>query len=125
CQIQGCGRAFPKLPMLQSHMATHSGSVPTASQVVHSPSDGGGSGKTKPFKCEICPQTFSRSHDLKRHNYIHTQEKPYVCLRCGKGFSRRDALRRHERSVNEGKKVHCVVPVGGVPNPTDGDEEDE
>jgi uncharacterized Zn-finger protein len=40
--------------------------------------------------------------------YIHTQEKPYTCARCHRGFSRRDALKRHERSLMEGKKVHCV-----------------
>ncbi|KAI8848222.1 hypothetical protein BC829DRAFT_352292, partial [Chytridium lagenaria] len=63
--------------------------------------------KAKPFRCEKCPQTFSRSHDLKRHYYIHSQEKPFLCPRCGKGFARRDALRRHEKAVADGKKVHC------------------
>ncbi|TPX40006.1 hypothetical protein SeMB42_g06165 [Synchytrium endobioticum] len=70
-------------------------------------------GRAKPFQCDRCPQKFSRSHDLKRHQYIHTQQKPYSCSRCGKGFSRRDALRRHEKSVAEGKKVHCVARVSG------------
>ncbi|KAI8925747.1 hypothetical protein BC831DRAFT_389334, partial [Entophlyctis helioformis] len=50
----------------------------------------------KPFRCDMCPQTFSRSHDLKRHYYVHSQSKPHACRRCGKGFSRRDAVRRHE-----------------------------
>ncbi|KAJ3101703.1 hypothetical protein HDU97_001112 [Phlyctochytrium planicorne] len=76
-------------------------------------------GKAKPFRCEKCPQTFSRSHDLKRHYYIHSQEKPYPCPRCGKGFARRDALRRHEKAVADGKKVHCHAsspsPVLGTP----------
>ncbi|KAI9091273.1 hypothetical protein DFS34DRAFT_564906, partial [Phlyctochytrium arcticum] len=81
--------------------------------------------KAKPFRCEMCPQTFSRSHDLKRHYYIHTQEKPYRCKRCGKGFSRRDALRRHERSVAEGKKVHCHVGPDGAPAGAGNDDEEE
>ncbi|KAJ3101985.1 hypothetical protein HDU96_009798 [Phlyctochytrium bullatum] len=75
-------------------------------------------GKAKPYRCEKCPQTFSRSHDLKRHYYIHSQERPYFCPRCGKGFARRDALRRHEKAVAEGKKVHCHAassPVGSAP----------
>ena len=63
--------------------------------------------KRKPHNCELCPQTFSRSHDLKRHIYTHTDEKPYKCKRCGKGFSRRDAVKRHLRSVLENKKVFC------------------
>ena len=64
--------------------------------------------KDKIFRCELCPQTFSRSHDLKRHYYVHSVSKPYPCPRCGKGFARRDALRRHEAALKEGKKVHCV-----------------
>ncbi|OUM65955.1 hypothetical protein PIROE2DRAFT_41201 [Piromyces sp. E2] len=40
--------------------------------------------KRKPFHCDLCPQTFSRSHDLKRHRYIHTGIKPFKCEKCGK-----------------------------------------
>ncbi|RKP00991.1 hypothetical protein CXG81DRAFT_8382, partial [Caulochytrium protostelioides] len=59
------------------------------------------------YRCDVCPATFSRSHDLKRHFFIHTQERPYACATCGKGFARRDALRRHERSLREGRKMTC------------------
>ncbi|KAI9350463.1 hypothetical protein DFJ73DRAFT_609940, partial [Zopfochytrium polystomum] len=93
CPVAGCQRVFVKPRALQTHIAN---------------AHGGGGGKAKPFRCKLCSQTFSRSHDLKRHYYIHSHEKPYPCLRCGKGFARRDALRRHERAVAEGKKVHCI-----------------
>ncbi|KAI8996070.1 hypothetical protein BC832DRAFT_519123, partial [Gaertneriomyces semiglobifer] len=93
CTLPGCGKVFARYEGLAQHLAAQHAT--------------GAPGKAKPFRCEMCPQTFSRSHDLKRHYYIHTQEKPYRCKRCNKGFSRRDALRRHERSVREGKKVHC------------------
>jgi hypothetical protein len=53
------------------------------------------SGKVKPFACHICPQTFSRSHDLKRHLCKHTGIRPFACDACGKSFSRRDGLTRH------------------------------
>jgi len=53
------------------------------------------SGKVKPFSCHICPQTFSRSHDLKRHLCKHTGVRPFACDGCGKSFSRRDGLTRH------------------------------
>jgi len=59
--------------------------------------------KRKPFHCDLCPQTFSRSHDLKRHKYIHTGIKPFKCEKCGKGFSRRDALNRHARG-----EINCL-----------------
>ena len=48
----------------------------------------------KPFRCSICNQDFSRNHDLKRHQRIHTEVKPFIGI-CGKAFSRKDALKRH------------------------------
>ncbi|WVQ77188.1 hypothetical protein IAR50_006871 [Cryptococcus sp. DSM 104548] len=49
----------------------------------------------RPFKCEMCQQSFNRNHDLKRHKRIHLSVKPFACEKCGKTFSRKDALRRH------------------------------
>ncbi|KAJ1342534.1 hypothetical protein BSLG_002852 [Batrachochytrium salamandrivorans] len=50
---------------------------------------------SKPFKCEMCPSTFSRNHDLKRHVRIHLGIRPYKCDMCEKSFTRMDALHRH------------------------------
>ncbi|KAJ3155933.1 hypothetical protein HDU89_005495 [Geranomyces variabilis] len=119
-----CPKVFSSYSQLAAHVQTHStgggggisggaGGVGVGGQPPH---------KSKPYHCTMCPQTFSRSHDLKRHYYIHTQEKPYRCKRCSKGFSRRDALKRHEKSVREGKKVHCRE---GDPGDSDEDEDDE
>ncbi|KAJ3574603.1 hypothetical protein NPX13_g4309 [Xylaria arbuscula] len=49
----------------------------------------------RPYKCDICPQSFNRNHDLKRHKRIHLAVKPYPCEYCEKAFSRKDALKRH------------------------------
>ncbi|KAF2498995.1 hypothetical protein BU16DRAFT_482164 [Lophium mytilinum] len=49
----------------------------------------------RPFKCDQCPQSFNRNHDLKRHKRIHLAVKPFPCDHCDKSFSRRDALERH------------------------------
>ncbi|KAK9465086.1 zinc finger protein [Lipomyces arxii] len=49
----------------------------------------------RPFKCDQCPQSFNRNHDLKRHKRIHLDIKPFPCLNCDKTFSRKDALKRH------------------------------
>lgn len=49
----------------------------------------------RPFKCENCPLSFNRNHDLKRHARIHLSVKPFPCNFCDKRFSRKDALKRH------------------------------
>lgn len=47
----------------------------------------------RPFKCDQCPQSFNRNHDLKRHKRIHLAVKPFPCDYCDKSFSRKDALK--------------------------------
>jgi hypothetical protein len=47
----------------------------------------------RPFKCDQCPQSFNRNHDLKRHKRIHLAVKPFPCTFCEKSFSRKDALK--------------------------------
>lgn len=47
----------------------------------------------RPFKCDVCPQSFNRNHDLKRHKRIHLAVKPFPCTDCDKSFSRKDALK--------------------------------
>lgn len=47
----------------------------------------------RPFRCDQCPQSFNRNHDLKRHKRIHLAVKPFPCGWCDKSFSRKDALK--------------------------------
>jgi uncharacterized Zn-finger protein len=47
----------------------------------------------QPFRCDQCPQSFNRNHDLKRHKRIHLAVKPFPCGHCDKSFSRKDALK--------------------------------
>ncbi|KAJ4369148.1 hypothetical protein N0V83_006232 [Neocucurbitaria cava] len=59
----------------------------------------------RPFKCDQCPQSFNRNHDLKRHKRIHLAVKPFPCNHCDKSFSRKDALKRHILVKGCGKAV--------------------
>ena len=47
----------------------------------------------RPFKCDMCPQSFNRNHDLRRHKKVHLAVKPFPCSSCEKSFSRKDALK--------------------------------
>jgi len=58
----------------------------------------------RPFRCDECPQSFNRNHDLKRHKRIHLAVKPFPCGNCDKSFSRKDALKRHKLVKGCGEK---------------------
>ncbi|KAI1411448.1 hypothetical protein F5Y13DRAFT_201018 [Hypoxylon sp. FL1857] len=73
----------------------------------------------RPFKCDICPQSFNRNHDLKRHKRIHLAIKPFPCNFCDKSFSRKDALKRHRlvKGCGSGKDS----PKDGIDDPKHSD----
>ncbi|KXX73779.1 Protein krueppel [Madurella mycetomatis] len=81
--VPGLG-GYPHHPsMQQHHLYVHHTSAPAPHQ-------------DRPFKCDQCPQSFNRNHDLKRHKRIHLDVKPFPCGHCDKSFSRKDALKRHK-----------------------------
>ncbi|KAJ9108885.1 hypothetical protein QFC21_000206 [Naganishia friedmannii] len=87
CDIDNCGRIFPRKSAIHSHVQTHL--------------------EDKPFVCtELeCNAAFVRQHDLRRHARIHLGTKPFQCP-CGKGFARGDALMRHrQRGICDGSVV--------------------
>jgi len=59
----------------------------------------------RPFKCDQCPQSFNRNHDLKRHKRIHLAVKPFPCNHCDKSFSRKDALKVSPDTYNAMDRV--------------------
>ena len=63
----------------------------------------------RPFKCDVCPQSFNRNHDLKRHKRIHLSVKPYPCTFCDKSFSRKDALKVSNTGLARGEKSQGEV----------------
>ncbi|GHJ85654.1 hypothetical protein NliqN6_2056 [Naganishia liquefaciens] len=85
CNIDNCGRIFPRKSAIQSHVQTHL--------------------EDKPYVCTEpdCNAAFVRQHDLRRHIRIHSGTKPFQCP-CGKGFARGDALMRHrQRGICSGR----------------------
>ncbi|MCJ1336606.1 hypothetical protein MMC09_001884 [Bachmanniomyces sp. S44760] len=76
----------------------------------------------RPFKCDQCPQSFNRNHDLKRHKRIHLAVKPFPCGHCEKSFSRKDALKRHILVKGCGKVLSGDSNKGGSMSDNDKDD---
>ncbi|KAG9239122.1 hypothetical protein BJ875DRAFT_243459 [Amylocarpus encephaloides] len=76
----------------------------------------------RPFKCDLCPQSFNRNHDLKRHKRIHLAVKPFPCGYCEKSFSRKDALKRHGMVKGCGKDPSNAAANTGDRNQSPGDK---
>lgn len=64
----------------------------------------------RPFKCDQCPQSFNRNHDLKRHKRIHLAVKPFPCGHCDKSFSRKDALKVCNKVSLTFENLYLLLP---------------
>ncbi|KAI9701220.1 MAG: hypothetical protein M1836_001889 [Candelina mexicana] len=78
----------------------------------------------RPFKCDQCPQSFNRNHDLKRHKRIHLAVKPFPCTHCEKSFSRKDALKRHilVKGCGKASSSESIEKIDTTISPIDKDE---
>ncbi|XP_012620773.2 zinc finger and SCAN domain-containing protein 20 isoform X1 [Microcebus murinus] len=65
----------------------------------------------KPYKCDACVKSFSRSSHFLAHQRIHTGERPYRCLECGRNFSDRSNLNTHQR-IHTGEKPYRCLECG-------------
>ncbi|KAF8444983.1 hypothetical protein L210DRAFT_3531661 [Boletus edulis BED1] len=105
CLVPGCRKIFAKLYSLRAHQRVHA---------VH-----------RSFRCVVCPASFARNHDLKRHAKLH-EKKAWQCAGCDKMFSRRDAIKRHKNSsaARGGKGEVCVnAAIKEVVLDKEGDED--
>lgn len=98
-----CGKSFPDVSTLITHLPVHTGD--------------------RPFKCEYCGKAFKLRHHMKDHCRVHTGEerrkdliivvsfmlltkhvcffageRPFRCGLCGKTFSRSTILKAHEKT---------------------------
>jgi hypothetical protein len=48
----------------------------------------------RPFQCGQCSRAFSRDHDLKRHETVHSPTA-FLCRICPRTYTREDNLKRH------------------------------
>ena len=62
---------------------------------------------SKPQKCEVCGNSFTRKHDLKRHCTIH--EKPHESKECGESFTGKHDLKRRCTIHEKLKKHECEI----------------
>ena len=51
--------------------------------------------KIKPYHCEFCQKSFSKTKYLTTHMATHASEKPHNCDVCGRGFAQRTNFVRH------------------------------
>jgi len=57
----------------------------------------------KSFACHICPKSFWKTEDLKRHVRVHTGERPYSCSVCPYRAAQKGTLKQHfMRHLKEG-----------------------
>ncbi|XP_034245555.1 myoneurin-like [Thrips palmi] len=66
-------------------------------------------GSKKKYPCHICSKVFGWSTDLKRHILIHTGERPFKCKLCPSSFTRNFLLQKHESKVHHRNGAKCVV----------------
>ncbi|PIO26989.1 hypothetical protein AB205_0114910, partial [Aquarana catesbeiana] len=62
----------------------------------------------RPYRCTVCGKSFIQNSDLVKHHRTHTGEKPYSCSICDKRFAESSSLMKHKRTHNGDRPYHCA-----------------
>ena len=66
-----------------------------------------GENPVKPFKCDDCNASFTKSTSLKSHSLKHSGEKKYKCEHCAKTFFSSSSLKIHVRVHTGDRPFKC------------------
>jgi uncharacterized Zn-finger protein len=71
--------------------------------------------KTRRFTCDLCPVTFQRDSELRRHiDGVHLGLRLHTCDLCDDAFTKKGNLTRHIASVHNNAKPYECNDCGDV-----------
>ena len=85
CEIEGCGRIYPRRSQLEGHMNIHEG--------------------LKPHVCTRCGRGFANMHSCRRHQSDCRDTRSVPCEKCGELFKTKSTLHEHKVTVHQKNKT--------------------
>ena len=85
CEVEGCGKIFPRRASLESHMNFHEG--------------------LKPHVCTKCGRGFANLYSCRRHESDCRDARTIACEKCGELFKTKGTLYEHKVTVHQKNKT--------------------